>query len=108
MSNLKQCCKCQRPYLIDQPHDCRLEPLPFLKAVIDENEECPKCGNPTLDRTYIPEGKLINSSSLMPVDDEFIRSTEYEIYFSLKAKKEHLVFHCPSCGYEWRRNTKGK
>ena len=67
--------------------------------------ECNKCGSEKTRQKYIPEGKLITASSLKKIDNEFIRSSEYDYYFSLISKKEHLFFNCIDCGYETRINT---
>jgi len=66
---------------------------------------CKKCNSDAVVTKYIESGKLIDSSSLQRVENDFIFSIESVIYFSLKAKKEHLYKHCSNCGYEWRENT---
>lgn len=63
--------------------------------------ECVKCGSGNITTTYVPAGKLINSSSMVRVNDEFIRSSEYDYFYKLKAKIEHLLKKC-DCGYTWR------
>lgn len=67
--------------------------------------ECKKCGSNDVLTRHISAGKLIDSSSIKKIDDEFVLSNEYDFYYQLKAKKEHLSHHCRSCQYGWRTNT---
>ena len=61
---------------------------------------CEKCGSDDILVRYIEEGQLIDSSSFKKVENEFIKSSEYDMYFQLKAKKEHLHNHCRNCQYQ--------
>jgi len=67
--------------------------------------KCVKCHSDDVNTSYVPEGDLINSSSYERVENEFVRSSEYDFCFQLKAKKEHLHFKCNECGYDWREST---
>lgn len=69
------------------------------------SDKCKKCGSDDILTTFIEEGKHINSSALKKVENEFITSSEYDFYFSLKANKDHLNKHCRNCQYSWRENT---
>jgi predicted nucleic-acid-binding Zn-ribbon protein len=69
-------------------------------------KECRKCGSEDLVTTHIPDGAVITSSSLEKVENDFITSMEYDYFFKLKAKKEHLKLHCRNCQFSWRENTK--
>jgi len=66
---------------------------------------CKKCGSDAINTKHINDGELINSSSLECINDEFLRSIEYEIYYQVKASKEHLAKKCKECGFGWRQNV---
>ena len=66
---------------------------------------CNKCGSWDILTQYIKQGKLVDSSSRVEVEDEFITSSEHDFYYSLKAKKEYLHKHCRNCQYGWNENT---
>ena len=70
------------------------------------SRECPKCGENNLLVRHMSEGELIDSSSYSKVDNEFISASEYDYFWQLKAKKDHLVIVCRTCKYNWRENTK--
>jgi len=63
---------------------------------------CKKCGSNDILTRHIPDDELIDSSSSARIDNEFIYSSEYQYYYKLKAKKEHLHRHCRNCQYDWR------
>lgn len=67
---------------------------------------CCKCDSSNVNAKFIQSGALINSSSLRNVNNEFIDSVEYDYFYKLTAKKDHLRFECGYCGYIWRENTK--
>jgi len=69
--------------------------------------KCSKCGNSDLVTRYIENNELVESSSRENINDEFVRSIEYEYYFKVKASKQHLHRHCRNCHYEWRDNVIG-
>ena len=69
-------------------------------------EYCYKCASEDINTKYVKDGELINSSSMQEIDNEFIRSSEYDYFYKLTAKKEHLLKSCRNCGYELRVNTK--
>jgi len=62
---------------------------------------CLKCESGNIKTRHIPAGALINSSSLAKVENEFVRSSEYDYFFKLTAKTEHLLKTC-ECKYSWR------
>ncbi len=66
--------------------------------------ECEKCGDSDILTKHIKEGELINSSSPIKIEDDFISSSEFAMYYQLKAKKEHLSKHCRNCQYAWRED----
>jgi len=66
---------------------------------------CDKCCGADISTKYIKQGKLITSSSRVKIEDEFTSSSEYDFYFKLTAKKDHLHLHCMNCGYEWNENA---
>lgn len=66
---------------------------------------CDKCGSMNVKTSYIKDGKLINPSSCEKIDNDFIQSSEYDYFYQLKAKKEHLSVICSNCGYETRKDT---
>lgn len=68
-------------------------------------EYCRKCGSNDILTTHIEKGKLIDSSSIKQVENEFIASSEYDFYYRLTANKEHLSRHCRNCQYDWREKT---
>lgn len=68
-------------------------------------KSCNKCSSLNLSVSHVPEGRLIKSSSLSKIENEFIRSSEYELFYKLTANKEHLHFSCRECGFDWRENT---
>ena len=63
-------------------------------------EYCYKCASEDINTKYVKDGELINSSSMQEIDNEFIRSSEYDYFYKLTAKKEHLLKSCRNCGYE--------
>jgi len=67
--------------------------------------ECVKCHSDKVNVSYVPEGELIDSSSYKRVENDFITSSEYDFFFKLTAKKEHLHNKCNGCGYVWREST---
>ena len=66
---------------------------------------CSKCDSGDILTRHVKQGELVDSSSRVEVEDEFISSSEYDFYYQLKAKKEHLHRHCRNCQYEWNENT---
>lgn len=66
---------------------------------------CKKCGGTKITANHIKDGQLINSSSFKKIDNEFIRSSEYDYFYKLTANKEHLLKSCPTCSYSWREST---
>lgn len=67
-------------------------------------DNCSKCGSDKIDTKYFKKGELITSSSFTKVDNEFVRSSEYDFYYKLTAEKEHLKKHCTNCSHKWREN----
>jgi hypothetical protein len=67
-------------------------------------EQCEKCGSKENDVKFVSQGALINSSSFVRVDDEFINASEYDYFYKLTAKIDHLLKKC-ECGYSWRERT---
>jgi hypothetical protein len=65
---------------------------------------CSKCNSQNIKTGYVGEGELVASSSQMKVDNEFVRSSEYDYFFKLTAKTEHLSKKC-ECGYSWRERV---
>lgn len=65
---------------------------------------CSKCGSEKIKTRHVADGSLINSSSFDKVDNEFVRSSEYDYFFKLTAKMEHLLETC-ECGYSWRERV---
>ena len=61
-------------------------------------ENCKKCGSKNVDIKFTPRDYVINSSSLARVNNEFIRSSEYDLFYKLIAKKDHLRVKCNNCG----------
>lgn len=68
--------------------------------------KCKKCDSNDLVTKYVKDGELITSSSEVGIDDEFLKSSEYDFYFKITAKKEHLHKYCRNCQYSWNENTK--
>ena len=66
--------------------------------------ECKKCRSSDVDINYIKDDELIDSSSIKKIETEFVSSSEYDFYFKLKAKKEHLLSTCGNCGFKERLN----
>ena len=66
--------------------------------------QCSKCNGSDIKKKLIADGALINSSSFAEVKTEFIYSIEYEYYYKLKAKKEHMLNSC-ACGNTWREDV---
>jgi hypothetical protein len=66
---------------------------------------CKKCKSTDIATSHIEIGKLIDSSSTKKIDNEFITPSEYDFYYKLVAKKEHLHKRCRNCQYDWRENT---
>ena len=66
---------------------------------------CPKCSDADIVVTFVSKGKVIDSSSIRKVEDEFSTSREYDFYFQVKAKVEHLRCICRRCSYRWREHT---
>lgn len=62
---------------------------------------CTKCHGNAVTTKHINDGDTVNTSSLANVNDEFCYSIEYEIYYKVKARKEHLQHKC-KCGNVWR------
>lgn len=65
---------------------------------------CPKCGNTDLVLKHTPKDSIVANSSTKAVETEFITSSEYDFYYKLTAKKEHIHCHCRTCQYSWQRN----
>lgn len=63
---------------------------------------CAKCSEKDIVTKFIESGELIDSSSKKSVKNEFVSSSEYDFYFKLTAKKDHLHRHCRNCQYSWR------
>jgi len=66
---------------------------------------CKKCGSNDILTKYIHGGELIDSSSYKMVDDEFVSSSKYDMFYKLTAKKEHLKKNCRNCQFSWRERT---
>lgn len=64
-------------------------------------KKCPKCGAGGVIPHYFPQGGLISTSSIAKVDNEFVQSSEYDYFYKLTAKIEHMWNRC-KCGYSWR------
>ena len=62
---------------------------------------CAKCCGSEIATKLINDGDTVNTGSLDNVNDEFCYSIEYEIYYKVKARKEHLQHKC-RCGNLWR------
>lgn len=63
--------------------------------------KCSKCDQNTMTVKFVSKGSLINSSSTKRVENEFISSSEYDYFYKLNAKKDHLLKNC-KCGYAVR------
>ena len=68
---------------------------------------CEKCRGSDVTTKLIGYGDTVNTSSLSDVHDEFCYSIEYEIYYKVKAHKEHLQHKC-RCGHVWRERVAAK
>lgn len=66
-----------------------------------EKKKCIKCGSENIVSRYYKARQLINSSSFTKIENEFVTSSEYDLFFKLTAKVEHLFKAC-ECGYSWR------
>jgi len=69
---------------------------------------CSKCGEHKVLSKYIAAGSVINSSSDRKYDTEFLTSSEYDFYYRIDAKIEHLHNTCRNCGYTWRESVANK
>ena len=67
--------------------------------------KCPKCESDGILTRYVSGGALIDSSSYQKIENNYIKSSEYDFFFKLTAKKDHLQKHCGNCQYTWRVNT---
>ena len=67
--------------------------------------KCTKCGSEDILTRFVKYGELIDSSSTKRIENEFISSSEYDFFFQLKAKKDHLDKCCRCCQYNWCENT---
>lgn len=67
--------------------------------------KCIKCGSDDVITDYVKEDAVINHSSAQKVETEHVTSSEYDYYWLLRAKKEHLKKHCRNCQYSWHVNT---
>jgi len=68
-------------------------------------DNCKKCNSDDILTRFVEADELIDHSSHFKINDEFVSSSEYDFYFQLKAKKEHLNKHCRNCQYAWREDT---
>lgn len=66
---------------------------------------CSKCGSDDVLTMFVKDGSIINTSSYNAVDSEFIYSIEYDVFYKLKAKKDHLHKYCQNCQHDWRDVT---
>ena len=77
----------------------------IIKETTMSCSTCSKCGSDNILIRHIPEGAMINGSSRHEVETEFVASSEYEFFWKLTAKKEHLSKHCRCCQYGWREDV---
>jgi len=68
-------------------------------------ENCNKCGSKDLDTKFIVRTNVIDSSSLKRIETEFVQSSEYDLFYKLTAKKDHLRVKCNNCGNVERVRT---
>ena len=71
--------------------------------------KCAKCNSEDIRVRYVPEGEIIDTSyskSLPHPFKAFLYYSEYDFYYLVKAKKEHLFLQCNTCVYSWREATK--
>jgi len=68
--------------------------------------KCKKCDSADLVTRFVESGSLIDSSSLVMVNNDFVISSEYDFYWKLTANKDHLQKNCRNCQYSWRENCK--
>lgn len=68
--------------------------------------KCKKCNSTDILTRYIKQDALINSSSELEIENKFIKASEYDFYFQLKAKIKHLKKHYRNCQYSWLEDTK--
>ena len=66
---------------------------------------CKQCGSDDILTRHVMSGDLIDSSSFSNINDEFCHSIEYDIFYKVKASKEHLKKHCKNCHFGWRQNV---
>jgi len=87
----------------DQKHtDKRDEPQQALSQSV---LFCTKCASEDIRIVHVPRGKTVNSSAWNRVETDFLTSSEFDIYFRIDAKREHLNCRCRQCGYGWRQAT---
>ena len=70
--------------------------------------KCPKCGSTDLNVLYKAPGAFVTSSwsrSAGKPDQEFLSYSEYDFYYRVSVKKEHLFKKCKTCQYSWREET---
>jgi len=70
--------------------------------------KCPKCGSTDLNVLHQEAGKYVTSSwekgKGCPYP-KFLSYSEYDFYYTVTVKKEHLIKKCKTCQYKWRENV---
>jgi len=69
---------------------------------------CPKCSSTDLDISYKAPGEFVTSSWSKRAgkpDSEFLSYSEYDFFYKVTVKKEHLLKDCKTCHYRWREET---
>ncbi len=70
--------------------------------------KCPKCSSTDLNILYKAPGELVTSSWSKQAgkpDSEFLSYSEYDFFYTVTVKKEHLLKKCKTCQYRWREET---
>lgn len=68
-------------------------------------ENCKKCGSSEIETKFVTKGDLIDSSSISKVVSEFTNNSEYDYFYKVTAKKDHLRKRCLNCNYIFRVRT---
>jgi len=68
-------------------------------------QECVKCSSDDILIRYVKKGDIINTSSSKNLNNKYIISKEFDFFYQLSAKIEHLRKHCRCCQYYWREDT---
>lgn len=74
---------------------------------LEGKPKCVKCGSIVITTEFVPADKVIKSSALesVPLRDAFLSSSEYDYFFQIRAKIDHLHHTCGCCQYAWREHT---